>query len=299
MRDLNPDQLRSFLAVVEEGGFSAAARRLNLSQPAVSTQVRELEARLQLRLIERLGKRAFPTRAGEDLADHARAVLAALAAASDAMRRHRDGFLGRVRIGTGSASLAYLMPPVLRGLRDRHPNIEITVTTGTTIDMVEDIAANRLDIGLVTLPVEHPGMAVTPIDTRDLVAVLPVGGDEPPPVLRPGDLAGLPLVLETMQSNLTALVLGWLAAGGVRPEPILIYDNMEAVKAIVATGLGYSILQFEATVEGVARDRLQVRRLDPPLRRTLALAVRKDKPLDGALAVVHGALREIGGIRIT
>lgn len=294
MRDLNPDHLRSFLAVVEEGGFSAAARRLNLSQPAVSMQIRDLEARLRLALIERLGKRAYPTAAGEDLIGHAHAVLEAIEAASDAMRRHRDGFLGRVRMGTGRASLTYMLPPVLRRLRDRHPNIEISVKTGTTAEMVADIAANRLDIGLVTLPVDHPGIAVTPVDTRELVAILPMGGPAPPAALAPADLAALPLVLEDLHSNLTTLVLDWLAAGGVRPDPVLIYDNLEAVKAIVGTGLGYSILQFEATTEGVARDRLHVRPLAPALHRTLGIAMRRDKPADHALAIVRDALLRLG-----
>lgn len=298
MRAFNLDQLRSFLAVVDLGGFSAAARHLNLSQPAVSVQIRELESRLGLRLLERLGKRAFPTDAGSELAGHARQILAAAEAAALAMRRHRDGFLGKVRIGTGRATLTYLLPPVLRRLRDEHPNIDVTVETGTTLGMIEGIATNRLDIGVVTLPAVHPGIEVLPIDERELVAILPVGdGPLPLPRLVPADLAGRPLVLEDLHSNLTNLVLDWLAAGGVRPEPVLTYDSLEAVKAIVGTGLGYSILQLEAAVDGVAADRLHVRSLEPRLMRTLALAWRRDKPMERALAIVRDALLGIAAVK--
>ncbi|MFA5121802.1 LysR family transcriptional regulator [Zavarzinia sp.] len=293
MRDINLDQLRSFLTVARLGSFSAAARELNLSQPAVSVQLRELEARLGVQLLDRLGKRAYPTLAGEELIAHGERIAAAVEAAEAAMRRHRDGFLGRVRIGTGAATLTYLLPPVLRRLRDAHPNIEVSVATGTTIDMVEHLMANRMDIGIVTMPVDHPGIETTPIDTKELVAILPIGQDGLPPVLRPSDLAHLPLVIEHRASNLTALVLNWLAAGGVTPQPILEYDGLEAVKAIVGAGLGYSILQREATRGGVAVDQLAVHPLDPPLPREIALARRRDKPVDRALAIVQEALLEL------
>ena len=298
MREFNLDQLRSFLAIVDLGGFSAAARHLNLSQPAVSVQIRALESRLGLRLLERLGKRAFPTAAGSELAGHARQILAAAETAALAMRRHRDGFLGKVRIGTGRATLTYLLPPVLRRLRDEHPNIDVTVETGTTLGMIEGIAANRLDIGVVTLPAVHPGIEVLPVDERELVAILPAGDGPPPPArLVPADLAARTLVLEDLNSNLTNLVLDWLAAGGVRPEPVLTYDSLEAVKAIVGTGLGYSILQREAAADGVAADRLHVHSLEPRLMRTLALAWRRDKPMGRALALVRDALLGIAAVK--
>ncbi|MFZ2872224.1 LysR family transcriptional regulator [Zavarzinia sp.] len=297
MRDLNLDQLRAFLAVVEAGGFSAAARRLNLSQPAVSVQIRELESRLGLRLIDRLGKRAHPTAAGAELVEHGQGIMAAVEAAESAMRRHRDGWLGRVRIGTGAATLTYLLPPVLRDLRGAYPQIEVSVATGTTDDMIDHLMANRMDIGIVTLPVSHPGIELTVIDTKQLVAILPAAQGALPPVLRPADLEGLPLVIEHRGSNLTRLVLDWLAAGGVTPAPILEYDGLEAVKAIVAAGLGYSIIQLEATKDGVARDQLVVRPLDPALPRVIALARRRDKPVDRALAIVTTALMTLGGDR--
>src|SRR3954462_417557 len=72
MRGLNPDQLRTLVEVVEHGGFSAAARKLHLSQPAVSLQIRELESRLGVKLVDRVGKRAFASPAGAELIEHAK-----------------------------------------------------------------------------------------------------------------------------------------------------------------------------------------------------------------------------------
>ena len=75
MRSINLDQLRAFVEVVAHGNFTAAAKELNLSQPAVTHQIQELERRLNVTLVERLGKRAYLTEAGEKLIKHARSLL--------------------------------------------------------------------------------------------------------------------------------------------------------------------------------------------------------------------------------
>ena len=125
MRSLNLDQLRSLLTVVELGSFSAAAKRLNLSQPAVSLHVRELETRLGVALVERLGKKAYATPAGQDLLEHGRRLMQAEEGALVSMRQHREGLVGRVRIGTNAHYLIYCLPPVLRRLRAAYPMIEL------------------------------------------------------------------------------------------------------------------------------------------------------------------------------
>src|SRR5277367_2885309 len=88
MRSLNLDQLETFAAVVELGSFSAAAARLNLTQPAISFQIRQLERRLGLRLIERTGRKAQPTAAGLDLLPHIRRIEAVVTDAVAAMADH-------------------------------------------------------------------------------------------------------------------------------------------------------------------------------------------------------------------
>ena len=119
MRNLNLDQLQALVEVVELGSISAAAKRLNLTQPAVSLQIRELEGRLGMPLLRRAGRQATPTSAGRELADHARDIFDTTRRALTVVRRHKDGSLGRVRIGSGNAALRYLLLPVLKRLRAR------------------------------------------------------------------------------------------------------------------------------------------------------------------------------------
>ena len=191
MRDLRLDQLDSFRHVIVLGSFSAAAEQLGLSQPAVSLQIRELERRLGVPLIER---RAQPTAAGTELLDHAGRIEAAVAAAQEAMARHATGAMGRVRIGTGATACIFLLPPVLRELRQRHPTLEITVSTGNTSDIVKAIEDNQIDIGLVSLPAAGRSLEVTPL-LDDEFAVIAPPGMELPVRLPPEALARLPVLL--------------------------------------------------------------------------------------------------------
>src|SRR5690349_4139435 len=148
MRSLNLDQLKALSEVVEQGSFSAAARRLNLTQPAISLQVRELERRFGMQLVERMGKRAYATAAGRDLVEAARRILRECDLADAAMRRFRDGLLGRVHVGTTMTALTYLLPPVIRRLRLEHPGIELHVTQMPTRDSVEGVLQSRIDIAV-------------------------------------------------------------------------------------------------------------------------------------------------------
>ena len=100
MRSLNLDQLRALVEVIEQRSFSAAARRLNLTQPAVSLQGRELERRFGVQLVERLGRQAHATLPGRELIVAAQRIFRECQDADATMRQFRDGWIGRVHIGT-------------------------------------------------------------------------------------------------------------------------------------------------------------------------------------------------------
>src|SRR5262249_18870601 len=156
MRSLNLDQLRAFVEVVERGSFTRAATQLNLSQPAVTHQVQELERRFKASLVERLGKRVYLTQAGEKLLEHARNLLEDEARAHADLRRFGDGSLGRVRVGTSMTVLMYLLPPILRQLKTDHPQLEISLKAGLTATTLQMLKTNALDLGLCAFPIHQP-----------------------------------------------------------------------------------------------------------------------------------------------
>ena len=152
MRGLNFDQLRALLEVIEHGSFSAAARRLNLTQPAVSLQIRELERRFGLRLIERLGKQAHATVPGRELVEAAQRIFRECDHVDATMRRFREGWVGRVRVNMTLTAMIYRLPPILRRIRLEHPGIDLVIKNTPTPTSVENIIQNRIDLALVNLP---------------------------------------------------------------------------------------------------------------------------------------------------
>jgi DNA-binding transcriptional LysR family regulator len=293
MRDLDLGQLDSFRQVIALGSFSAAAEKLGLSQPAVSLQVRQLERRLGTTLIERVGRRARPTAAGAELLEHAGRIEAAVAAALEAMARHATGALGRVRVGTGATACIFLLPPLLRDLRQRHPSLEITVSTGNTSDMVKAIEDNLIDIGLVSLPTAGRSLAIMPLLEDEFVVIAPPGTELPARVTAE-ELARRPVLLFEPGGNTRRIADEWFARGGVALRPIMSLGSVEAIKELVGAGLGCAVLPGMAVPERSEAGRLVVRPLAPRLHRTLALVLRKDKPRHRGLREVLKALEALG-----
>lgn len=287
MRGLNPDHLAAFAAVVELGSFRAAAERLNLTQPAVSLRVRQLERRLGLALLERLGKGAQPTPAGRQLLPHIQRIDAAIAAALDAVGSYGRGVAGQVRLGTGATACIYLLPALLRQLRRRFPALEILVRTGNTPDILKDLEGNTLDVALVTLPVRGRAFAAEALIEDEIVAVFP---PEPPApgAVTPAALAALPVLLYEPGGSTRRIIDAWFHRAGVSLRPIMELGSVEALKQLIAAGLGCGLLPRLAVADA---EELVVRPLAPALHRRIGLVMRRDKIPDRALREVIAALR--------
>lgn len=288
MRGLNLDQLRTLLTVIDSGSFSAAARKLHLSQPAVSVQVRELERRFGVRLIERFGKQAHATPPGRDLAEAAEQIFRACDGAEAAMRRYRDGWVGRVRIGTTITAQMYLLPPVLRRVSQEHPGVDLHVRNLPTGESIAAILQNEIDLGIVTMPVDEGQVAVTPLVSEQMVAIYASGTRNLPDTTTPESVLQQSLVLEHINAGVYHLVMNWMAANGPVPRVRMHLGTIEAVKSAVASGLGMSIVPEMAA--GWHESDLVVRPLRPPLVRTLALVEHRSKPNDPAIEIVRNAL---------
>jgi DNA-binding transcriptional LysR family regulator len=284
------EQLETFALVVELGSFSAAAERLELTQPAVSTQVRQLEKRLGLRLLERVGRRAAPTAAGRELLAHVRTISASVGAAMEALTRHSTGVMGRVRIGTGATACIYFLPQILHDLRVQFPSLEIIVRTGNTADMLKALEENSLDLGLVTLPATGRIFDVRPVLADEFVAIVSPGAAKLPAKVTPAVLATLPVVVYESGSNTRTIVDTWFARAGLPLKPAMELESVEAIKQLVGAGLGCAIVPRMAVSKASATSPFVVRSLTPKVQRTLALVMRRDKPLHRGLKEVADAI---------
>lgn len=287
MRNLSLDQLRALLEVAQLGSFSAAARRLNLTQPAVSLQIRELERRFGVRLIERMGKQAHATVPGRELITVAQGIFRECALADAVMRRFRDGWIGRVRVGTTLTAMIYLLPPILRRVRLDHPGIDLIVTNMPTLDSIEHIMENKLDLALVTLPVAKKQLRITPLCPQEMVAIFPTDTPDVPHDITPDYVSRQLLLMEHTRSAGHALVMNWLSGVVPLQDPMPL-GTVEALKSAVASHLGMAIVPDMAVAKHTTD--FIVRPLRPPLVRTLALIEHSNKPNEPALETVRNAL---------
>lgn len=295
MRSLNLDQLRTFTEVVALGNFSAAGRRLNLTQPAVSLHIRELEQRFGVQLLERRGRQAHATAPGRELVEQATRILGACDAAESAMRRFREGWLGRIHIGTTLTALMYDLPPILRRLRKDHPGIDLLVTNMPTRDSVDHVLQNALDLALVTLPVKaQPRLRITPLRPGVLVGILPADARNIPDAITPAYFAEQSLVLEHTRGAVHALIMQWLAGRRLVQGAPMCIGTIEAVKKGVASGLGISIVPDVTMSEPMPE--VIVRPLKPQIAYTLALIEQQNPPSEPALEIVRDALLELRAV---
>src|SRR5262247_847538 len=294
---LNPVHLRTLHEIIRLQSFSRAAEALRLSQPAVSLHIRQLEQALGTALLERVGRRAEPTRAGALLLERAGRALEALDAAAASVHALRGVVAGRIRVGTGATASIYLLPPILRRLRTRYPEVELVIVTGNTTEIAKAVAENALDVGVVTLPVRPRHLVVTPFYTDRLVAIAPRnwirhrrGRSRRRRALTPADLAGEPLILYERGGTIRQIIESWFKRGRVTPRVAMELGNGEAIKELVSAGLGPSITSWTSGGSAVRAGTLRAIALSPPLVRRLGVIRRRDKPESPPLRALLRAL---------
>lgn len=292
--DITLAPLRALQAVARHGSFSRAATELGLTQPAVSMQISQLESRVGMPLLERVGKRATPTEAGELLLAHAARAFLELEAGLERVRQLRGIVSGRLRIGTSASISIYLLPPLLRRFRTRYPETELVIVTGNASEIVASVAANDLDLGIVSLPVRSRELVVAPFYRDELVAIAPPGRTWP--ARRPvgaKELAAEPLILFERGATLRRVIDSWLQRGRTPAARVMEMGNTEAIKKLVEAGLGLSITSWFSAKSEVKRGALVAIRLQPTLERRLGLVRRRDKTPTPTLDAFLEALEDL------
>lgn len=294
MRTPTLRQLHSFVAAVETGSLSAAARTLQITQPAASQQVKELERTLATRLLQRGAGAVRPTAAGEAVLTHARLVQAAVDDLLAAAASFYGGEVGRVRLGTGATACIHLLPPLLARMKQRMPGLEIIIATGNTSDILGRVLTGGLDLALVTLAgTPNRSLEARRLVVEPLVAYAPTSMLPATPTLRPAQLAALPLILYESGGATRGVVDTWFRRAGLAPRPIMELGSVEAIKVLAESGLGATILPRTALDVSAANmpaanmpaANMTVRPLCPAASRCLAVVLRRDKLRDRSLRV--------------
>ncbi len=238
-------QLKAFDAVARAGGFSAAARALDLTQPAVTIQVRSLEDDYDTRLVNRNGPRIALTDTGRQLFDLTRRLFRVEAEARDLLVEAGALMSGGLVLGADSPHLA---APLVARYRAQYPGVHIAMRLGNASDVWQELLEQRVDVALVANPPRDGRMTRRLLCRRGIAALLPrshrLAGRRR---LALKDLDGEPLVLREPRSNTRRLVDKALRTTRADVASVLELDSREAVLESVAAGLGVGfVLDREA-----------------------------------------------------
>ncbi|MGD9697046.1 MAG: LysR family transcriptional regulator [Thermoleophilia bacterium] len=275
-------QLEYLIAVVEEGGFTRGAARVRVAQPGVSAQIRRLEAELGETLIDRTGRTARPTAAGEAVLPYARAAVAAAAGVRQAVEELRGLLRGRVAVGAVSSIAGIDLAGLLAGFRDDHPQVEISLAEGAPAELLDAVRAGGLDLAILSLAGDAPPGIATRVLMEDAIVVA-VPPDDALARRRRVPLASLtdrPLICPPAGSAIRAAVDAGFARAGTRPRVAIEAANLAVLADLAERGLGVALLPA-SLVEGRA-PRLAGRPTTPAVSGRLVLAWRAEGPVGPA-----------------
>jgi LysR family transcriptional regulator, low CO2-responsive transcriptional regulator len=268
--------LLGFLQIVRTGSVTRAAHALGLTQPAVTKQIRALEAALDTPLVERQGRGVRLTRAGELLADAAQRSAAVFEDYLLAVGDLQQGKSGKLVIGAGVTTCVQLLPAWLREFRRRHPAIDVSVRTGTSRAVEDWVASAEVDFGFVTSEPRRQELLSRRLFEEEIVLVVEPAAASAEPV--PLEQLGLILFPKAtgFRQYLDQRLGARLRAGKVKMET----DSIEAIKSFVAVGLGASFLPISTVQDELSRGTLA--RVEPrgvgKLRRSTAVIRRPGTP---------------------
>lgn len=238
--------LRYFIAVVEEGSFVKAAERLHVSQPPVSTQIRDLEAELGVPLLERGPRGAQPTAAGRAFYAEAKAIEDRVASARRRVRRAAVGEEGTLRVGFVSIADYSVLPPVLRHFHATHPGVELQLHEQTTDVQVRDLLSDHLDVGFALGPIDDARLSFHSLTNERLLVVLP-DGHVASARRGPVSLASLAdeafvFVPRPLAPALHDTIVALCRSCGFAPRIAQYANQMQTVVGLVGSGLGVAVV---------------------------------------------------------
>lgn len=274
-------QLQLFLAVMESPSMTRAAEKIHLSPGAVSLQLHNLAEELHTELFVRRGKKLVPTPAATRLAEHAREVVKMMGHIRQEFENDLSKDVRPFHFATGVTTLIYQLGGPLRQLRKQYPNAEIRVTVGVTEEMVTGLLDRRFDLALISLPIAEENLTLIPLFDEELLLIRPSSnkvGSGHVCTLRSSELANAPFLLYPKRSNMRLVIDRFFKEIGVTPQVVMEADDTEAIKRLVESGFGYSVLP-EHALRGRSHFFQKYRVAGHRLTRSLALAMpRTDSP---------------------
>jgi DNA-binding transcriptional LysR family regulator len=246
-------QLEIFARVAALGSFSRAAEALGLSQPTVSEHIRGLESELGLRLLDRLGRGAVATRAGELLLEYALRMLALQREARQALAGFQGRMAGALPVGASTIPGEYLLPRLVGRFREKYPEITVSLLIADSATVIDWVASGRVEVGVAGARPPHRPVEYRELSLDEEVLVVPAGHRwQGRAEVSLAELAGEPMVVRERGSGTRAALEAALAEAGLELGRLRVVGEMgstQAIKQAVKAGLGVSVVSAVAVEE--------------------------------------------------
>ena len=287
-------QIEAFLTIAERRSVSEAAGVLYVTQPALTTRIKNLERELGVELFIRTPRGMRLTAEGRAFRSHAQRAVQSLAEGRQLLRELREGRVGELLVGAAPAISTYVLPLVLRRFQAAFPQVHLIVRTGHSEEILEMVLREQAHVGLVReLP--HPATTSQALYEDEIVLVVDPGhrfAQESSILVR--ELAGERLILFDRTSSYFVLTSAFFREAGVVPRGVMELDNVDATKKMVEHGLGIAFLPYTAIRGELAAGTLSEVGIDgyEPVRRPIVAIRRRDAVVpedlvEGLLAAVH------------
>jgi DNA-binding transcriptional LysR family regulator len=255
-------QLEIIRAIADTGSFTAAGEKLHVSQSAISRQILLLEEELGESVFHRIGRRIRITPAGEALLQLSHRVFQDLQETVTAISEKQESLRGALRLVGGMTVCLYAFPTLLSEVRRVHPNLDLKVTVGSTERSIAMLRSGAGDLGLLTLPIDASDLISVPVLEEELlVATYPNHPLAMKRRIAPTDLNKQPFILFETGSITRRIVDDFFSREHIEAEIVMETENVEIIKAMVRSGLGISIVPWQAVAGDVRAKQLFVSRI--------------------------------------
>lgn len=294
---MNLRDLEYLVAVDEHRHFGRAAEACYVSQPTLSTQLKKLEAELGVELVERNPRQVLLTSAGEQVVEHARAILREAGTIRELAQSFSDPESASLRMGLFPTLGPYLLPHVVHAVHERFPKLELLLVEARTEEVLEGLRTGRIDVGVLAEPVGAPGLHEEHLFEEDFVLAVPAddelaGLDGPADV---GVLAGQRVLLLEDGHCLRDQALEVCSTAGATERRNFRATSLETLRQMVAAGVGITLLPELAVSPPVAPsdDVRLVRFAAPAPSRRIAMCWRHTSPHHDLLLKLAAVFREL------
>ena len=274
------NQLQIFLKVVQTTSITKAAEELNLTQPAVSIQIKNLQAQFDIPLLEIIGKKIYITDFGREIAESAKGILDQVYAINYKTMAFKDQLVGRLKISIVSTG-KYVLPYFLTDFLRSNPGVEISIDVTNREKVLESQLLNEVDFSLVSDALDNPAFDSIDILSNDLYLIGNTETATMSPTFNYKDFKNeLPLIFRESGSGTRKIMENYFKKQGVDGLKKIELMSNEAVKQAVIAGLGYSIMPIIGIKNEVKSGALKIIERDGlPISTTWKLIWHKDKNL--------------------